>query len=419
MDTTHQLEGLVNNLVKDIETKLNDRLNESINATINKRIENFDFNKTIAYLASVKLDTMLAAMELDGKAIDKRISAIAGAVLESIKADTQNQINATVSNHLAGIDINSTLRTTIAAEVTQLVRRIEFPNKSIPHGAIDFDGLKISGDNVTGGIMRKFGSTGIDDRAESCQVTILDAATVVENKLIVGHLEVKGITQLEGDIILRGQVPTDTQFFQDLVAISGKSVLDGMNANLFANYSSVIFDKIREEGLDLNRITINGSELIKGNQLSYAISDTNITRVGQLKELQVSGEALINQTLYVGKDKVGINTLEPGFALTVWDEEIELGAGKRKRDVGFFGIMGRGDLILTANAKDNIVLGADGSVQVESIKIKNITISSGATTPTTESTRGTVLFNENPEIGSPVGWVCLGGQRWASFGNLN
>jgi hypothetical protein len=83
---------------------------------------------------------------------------------------------------------------------------------------------------------------------------------------------------------------------------------------------------------------------------------------------------LFNQTLYVGKDKVGINTLEPGFALTVWDEEIELGAGKRKRDVGFFGIMGRGDLILTANAKDNIVLGADGSVQVESIKIKNITI---------------------------------------------
>jgi hypothetical protein len=80
--------------------------------------------------------------------------------------------------------------------------------------------------------------------------------------------------------------------------------------------------------------------------------------------------------------------------------------------------MGRGDLILTANAKDNIVLGADGSVQVESIKIKNITISSGATTPTTESTRGTVLFNENPEIGSPVGWVCLGGQRWASFGTL-
>ena len=268
-DTTNQLEGLVNNLVKDIESRLNDRLNESINATINRRIENFDFNKTIAYLASVKLDTMLASMELDGKAIDKRISAIAGTVLESIKADTQAQLTATVNNHLAGIDINSALRTTIAAEVTQLVRRIEFPNKSIPHGAIDFEGLKLSGDNVTGGIMRKFGSTGIDDRAESCQVTILDAATVVENKLITGHLEVKGVTHLEGDIILRGQVPTDTQFFRDLVAISGKSVLDGMNANLFANYSSVIFDKIKEEGLDLTRITINGAELIKGNQLTF------------------------------------------------------------------------------------------------------------------------------------------------------
>ena len=29
---------------------------------------------------------------------------------------------------------------------------------------------------------------------------------------------------------------------------------------------------------------------------------------------------------------------------------------------------------------------------------------------------GTIVWNENPAQGGPVGWICLGGTRWAKFG---
>lgn len=276
--------------------------------------------------------------------------------------------------------------------------------------------MKLSGDHIVGGIIAKFGSTGIDDRAENCQVTILDSATVVENKLVTSNLEVKGTATLEGDIILRGQIPTDTPFFQDVIDTSKRHVLEGLNDTLFDGFSNLVFDKIRTDGLDLTKITVNGNEVIKGNQLSYAITDTNINRVGLLKELQVQGEALIADTFYVGNQRVGVNTMDPGHALSVWDQEVEVAFGKRSKDTVYFGTPRNQSMIISANMKDNLVIGADGTVQVSSLKVNKSWLGSSNAEPAHAGERGTVLFNDSPEIGQPIGWVCLGGARWAKFG---
>lgn len=417
-ETAKQLEDIVDNLVREIEGRLDDRITNTITQYLQTRLSEIDFDSHIAYLASVKLDSLLASMELDGSVIEKRIKKVSDAVLETLKEDAKGQLAVSINQKLASIDLSSTVRTVVAAETQQLVRRLDFPDGSIPNRAIDFTGLKLSGDSITGGIITKFGSTGIDDRAENCQVTILDSATVIENKLITNNLEVKGTAVLDGDIILRGQIPTDTPFFQDVIDTSKQHVLQGLNQTLFEGFSNTLFDKIRTDGIDLNRITINGNELINGNQLSYAITDTNINRLGLLKELQVQGEALIADTFYVGTQRVGINTMDPGHALSVWDQEVEVAVGKRSKDVAYFGTPRNQSMIVGANMKDNLIIGADGSVQVKTLKVNQSWLGSTGAEPVHAGERGTVLFNDSPDIGQPIGWVCLGGARWATFGTI-
>jgi hypothetical protein len=155
-----------------------------------------------------------------------------------------------------------------------------------------------------------------------------------------------------------------------------------------------------------------------GNKLNYGIVDTNIQRVGQLKDLQTAGETLLSETLYVGKDKVGIGTIEPGHSLSVWDQEVEIGVGKRLKDTGWIGTPRNQNLIISANNQDNLVIAADGSVQVKQLTVNKISIISTPQVPSGIYPKATVAFNENPAPGQPIGWVSLGNGSWSKFGTI-
>ena len=97
---------------------------------------------------------------------------------------------------------------------------------------------------------------------------------------------------------------------------------------------------------------------------------------------------------------------------------MEVGVGKRSRDVGWIGTSRRQDLILSANNQDNLVLKQDGAVSVHRLQVNKISIISAASTPSGHEPKGTVAFNENPAPGQPIGWVSLGNGAWARFGTV-
>jgi hypothetical protein len=98
-------------------------------------------------------------------------------------------------------------------DITTLVQK---QIESMAHELVNNNNI-ISGNNIVGGIIKQFGSTGIQDSATTCQMTILDEATVIENKLVTNDLEVKGSVIIDGDIILKGEIPADSPFFRDVV----------------------------------------------------------------------------------------------------------------------------------------------------------------------------------------------------------
>jgi hypothetical protein len=111
--------------------------------------------------------------------------------------------------------------------------------------------------------------------------------------------------------------------------------------------------------------------------------------------------------------------MDPRNALSVWDEEIEIGIGKQEQNVARIATNRDHALVLGAKDNDNITLNTDGSVEVKQLKMGTMSFSTLPVPPSHNAQRGTVVFNENPTLGGPLGWVSLGDARWANFGIID
>jgi hypothetical protein len=419
MDISNQVDSIVAGLVRQIQTKLDNQVEQLISAQLVEQLAAIDFESKLNWLASVKLDRMIEELQIDAGAVQKRINDVSNTVIAGMQTEAQSTAVAMIRERLyTEVDTASILREAAATEVRKILQNFEFPARSIPSAAVDPAGLVITGAQVRGGVIQKFSSTGIDDRSSAVQMTLLDEAVVFENKMVTMGLEVKGTTVLEGDLVINGDIPSHSAIFNRLVEKTVQGTRDELNQELFEKYSQVIFDNIRTEGLDLNRITLNGTEVIKGSQLNYGIVDTNIQRLGQLQNLTVLGDATMNKTLYVAKDRVGVNTEEPGNALSVWDQEVEIGLGKRSRETAWIGTPRKQNLVIGSGTHDNLVLDNEGGVLVKSFDIDGVRMIAVDAVPNFTAPVGVIAWNRKPAQGSSIGWVSMGNGAWARFGIL-
>lgn len=350
----------------------------------------------------------------DKNLVNSLVDQISQQIIESAK----KQVSDEVKRKLAQIDLHKMIDDLVGVKLESLIKLTRFPEQSIDHTAINFNGLVLNGDMIKGGIIENFGSTGIEDRASSVKLTIMDHATAFEGALFAPSADIKGTLTVQGDLIVKGEIPSDSNAFKKIVEHSAKQVQDSLNEELFQNYSNIISKNILESGIDLNRITQGGKEVVAGNKLGYHITDTNIQRLGVVTDLQTKGEALLSETLYTTNGRVGVNTMDPSATFVVWDEEIEMIVTKRKQDVGFIGTPRRQALVVGSNNKENIILDIDGSVQIEELLIGRMRMTSSNAVPNYEGERGDIVFNEEPSPGNAIGWVCIGGSLWASFGKI-
>jgi hypothetical protein len=358
-------------------------------------------------------------MDVDQTRVQQRLDEVSDQVINNFETETRRLATEHVKSKLyQEVDVNHVVREIVLTEISKKLATFAFPKGSIPGDAVNPSGLRLSGNNIKGGIIQNFNSSGIQDKSTNVQMTLLDAGVVIENKIVSLGLEVKGQTVIEGDLHIKGDVPMDGSFFQRIIQNTVAATRETLNAELFESYNNDIFERIRENGLDVSKISLNGSAVIDGPKLNPGITDTNITKLGLVRDLQTTGEALLSQTLYVGNRRIGINTLEPGHALSIWDEEVEIGFGKRQRDVAWFGTPREQSLLLGANKKDNLVLNPDGSVSVQKLYIRQIEVGISDGTPKDSAAKGAIRFNSNPVPGGPAGWISLGGGAWSRFGTL-
>lgn len=414
----NQIESVVKNLISDIQVNLNDRIEQSIVNHVRSTLDNYDFESKINLLTSLKLDNKISQFEIRPVDVEAKLSLAADNIIASLDKQAKSQILSDIARKIDTIDFTQSVTNAVAQQFEARIDRAIWPEESINFSAIKKDSIQISGDSVSGGIITSFSSTGIDDRASNCIVTILDQHTIVENNLIAASADIKGDLKLEGDLILKGTIPAESPAFINIVDNAAAKVASNLDDNLFEGYSNKIFDKIKQQGVDLNQITIEGEAVITGNRIGLKITESNLQKLGVVKELQTSGETFLSESLYISNRRVGINTIDPGHALSVWDQEVEIVTGKRSQDTGMIGTVRNQDLIISSNNKKNLVCKGDGSVQVENLIVGTVTMTSASVIPTTNMPLGTIVWNDKPEIGKSIGWVSLGGARWAKFGTI-
>ena len=303
-----------------------------------------------------------------------------------------------ITNQLDGIvtAITEEITSSVAAQIKKLVaaevqKQFSDTKPTKKGGAITGT---ISGDQIKGGIITDFGSTGIDDRASGCVLTLLDESVVIENNLLTKDLTV------QGNLDIRGSLVTTSPFYQQLNDLITESV-------------SAIAPQATAAELPI------GTTMSVADTLDPAIATSSLTKVGILKTLEVDGESWQNGTLYVGEHKIGVNTLSPVSVLNICDEETELRIGKLRYGVAHICAPSYQTLILSSNHKPNVVLGHDGSAQIDDLRIEHTKITSSSTPPIDESIKGHIVFNSNPTAGGPIGWVYLGDGEWGNFGTID
>lgn len=337
--------------------------------------------------------------------------------LKALNQQVQQLVTDGVKEQLKRIDVATLSREYINSVLTSSPKTFSFPDRSVPGTAINPEGMYIRPENIIAGTHRNFESTGIQDKASQCQVTILDQATVYENTLVANELHVATNATITGDLKLGGTIPADSQVFKDLLAASVTAIHGEMANGMLSTFRNQVLDEIQEKGIPAGAIKVKGGHsFITDTTLAPTILNSNLQTVGALKELQVTGETLLDETIYVSNNRVGINTMDPEAVFDLWDQEVEVTISKLRQDTAQISMPKNQTLIFGANKQQNLAINPDGSVSVTNINIGASNHSSAAAAPGNDAAPGCVVWNNRPEIGTAVGWVSLGGARWAKFG---
>jgi hypothetical protein len=263
-----------------------------------------------------------------------------------------------------------------------------------------------------------FQTIGITDAATSKQVVIEDDVTTVNNSLAVKDLAVAidgsvGGTLTVNNLCVRGSVNTDNRSWREIE----ESAADRAMARITEHWrSQIVADVVKliqsADEFEFRQINVNGRPVFTDSGLSSHIRESSLETLGNLRTLTVIGHAELNDTMTVNRRRVGINTREPEMALSIWDEEVSMVAGKISQNTGFIGTNRRSALAIGTNRIPHIEINEEGVTTVKQLKIGRFRVAHEDQVPGYQGTRGDIVFNSDPKPNSPFAWVCLGAFKW-------
>lgn len=258
---------------------------------------------------------------------------------------------------------------------------------------------------------------GIQNTARTVQLTVMDDAVVAESSLVSRDAEVLnnhsvGGTLTTRNLVVRGSINTDNHAWDELVQLTCQRTQAQLDLTWRPVLINDILEHARTTGIDFEHVNYRGNALIQGDELSAEIRRSGLESVGVLNTLEVSGDCGLGQTLHVRPRRVGINTVNPEMALSVWDEEVSVNIGKRSQDQAYIGTGRRQELALGVNREVALTIDDQSMTTIKSLRIDKWRLSHSNTTPGWSGNRGDFFFNSDPKPDAPFAWVCLGGFRW-------
>lgn len=253
---------------------------------------------------------------------------------------------------------------------------------------------------------------GIETHSKTVELTVLDQHVVVENAFTAKDITAVNSLTVQ-DLVVKGSINTDNQSWVALTNDISEKTFNKLNDTWQEALSKQVAEHISKQGIDFDNVKVDGVALVKDGALASSIQSSKLTSVGTLQSLTVAGDTNLNETVTVNRNRLGINTQEPDMALSLWDEEVAISAGKFKNQTGFIGTTRKQGLAIGVNKNAAIEINDTGLTTIKQVQIGLHKISHGNEVPNYSGIKGDVVFNADPTVDNPVfAWQCLGGFRW-------
>jgi hypothetical protein len=385
----------------DLEKQINDQIKITIQEYLNGDALRQSIQEKIDVAIADIISSVANKIYADIASSDDIKNHILGIVKLETNQNIQTESQYIVKQELSRVPVQEIVENIVKNEVTVKFDSLDFPDSSIPLKSIAFSPGSLSGDYVSGGLIKNFGSTGIDDKSNNVQLTILDDHVVVENQFTAMNITAAD-TLTAKNLTLTGTLEI------------GTDILDhGPFSQMIQMHSQMIVDQALESFQVLFK---DGNPLVSTDTLAPSVSISNLRKLGNLIELNVMGDANFGETLYVGSKRIGINTDEPRGALTIRDEETELSFSKSGSRTMYVGSSTRGQsLELGTNNQSRITL-KDDIVEVKNpVRVMGIKFSVSGTIPDTAGEPNEIVFVLSANADQPRFYICLGGNQWQAL----
>lgn len=367
----------VPDLIETVKSSVRTLLEQGHVPGISQYVDPVTVIRTIDHAVEREIQNSLASIMLDPVWISKIETLIMQSYVQKL------------GEWLSAVDVNSLIRSEIDAGVERWQDRLKqnFATRGIQDSA---DALELS---LTPGQVTV-------NHDFSCQ-----GDTELEKAKITGTLEVN-------DLILKGTINTDNHSWNELSNKIAQDTLDLITDQWRQDLVSDVLDRAKTQGIEFQDVIIRGAPLIKDGVLNPVVRHSQLQTLGNLDRLAVIGTTDLCETVHVRPRRLGINTVDPEMALSVWDEEVTVVAGKFRQNHAFLGTARQQTLSLGVNRKAWLDIDTDGLVTVKNFRIDRHRISFATQVPGYSGTRGDIVFNSDPTEGQPFAWVCLGAFRW-------
>ena len=384
------------------------QVQESVRQKINSELENYDIlaivGQSLAQTVQEKVNVTVTA--LLNRLINENTVAdhIKGLSSAQIQEKLDLAVKARIAQSVSQTDVGSEISSRIAQFVNDRMLQANLPNGLIPAAAVNWNDFLLGANQIGPGTIKNFNSSGIEDHATDVNLTVVDGKVIVERELIANELTIVNKAEFR-DASVNGRL-----------TVTGTLVINDskFNESLCSLIDSRITRHHENNPFDLNGSALlsNKEKLIDSKSIGPSVAESNLRRLGRLISLDVAGETSLAETVHVANGKVGINTDEPAGVFTAWDEEAEVSIRKYKSRNMYIGSTRDSDLTLGVGGTGVLEITRNG-IATTTIKLGNVTISTGHTEPTHRGAPGDLVINDYPDDYTlPWAWRCIGGTSW-------
>jgi hypothetical protein len=364
----------VPDLVATVERSVGQLFDQGRIPDVSQYVDSTKLNSAVDSGIQVLVDTTISNLVIDPAWIDK------------IEQTVNQNMSQQFLRKLSDLDINSLLVSTIDAGIDRWQDRLK----------------------------KDFRTQGIVDSANEIELTVMDGVVVVEHDFVAKKVQVTDDLTVK-NLVVSGTINTDNRSWNELKDVISQQVLTAATEQWRQDLVDQVVELSRTAGINFDTVMIDNQPLVENNTLGTAVVDSHLQSTGILRSLKVAGAAQFGQTMHVAGRRVGINTQDPEMALSVWDEEVSIIAGKLSKQQAFVGTARLQNLAIGVNRIPQIEIDTDGLTTIKQLRLGRHRISHAGTVPGYSGTRGDLVLNSDPKPGTPFAWVCLGSFQWQSL----